>query len=89
MLRFDVRVLIALITHLAALMLSSGMDWSIRLWDRANHGQSTLLCTMEDSTDYIYDVKWCKLTTQRSIYCRFCSYEQLSLMVYLRNFQCL
>eukprot|EP00301_Raphidiophrys_heterophryoidea_P005564 c12324_g1_i1.p1 GENE.c12324_g1_i1~~c12324_g1_i1.p1 ORF type:complete len:646 (-),score=169.97 c12324_g1_i1:404-2341(-) len=42
-------------TDFSGLMLSCSMDWTIRLWDRR---QNVLLHVMEDSSDYVYDVKW-------------------------------
>jgi len=36
------------------LFLTSSTDWTCRLWN-----QQASLCTFENSTDCIYDVKWC------------------------------
>ena len=43
---------------MSELMLSSSMDWTIKLWYPKNQYRDTPIYTFESGQEYIYDVKW-------------------------------
>lgn len=46
------------LADMSELMLSSSMDWTMKLWYPKNQFKDTPIYTFESSQEYIYDVKW-------------------------------
>ena len=47
-----------MMAEMSELMLSSSMDWTIKLWYPKNQFKDSPIYTFESSQEYIYDVKW-------------------------------
>mmetsp|Transcript_2586 Transcript_2586/g.4337 ORF Transcript_2586/g.4337 Transcript_2586/m.4337 type:complete len:224 (+) Transcript_2586:1293-1964(+) len=47
-----------MITDMSELMLSSSMDWTVKLWYPKNEMTELPIATFEHSQEYVYDVQW-------------------------------
>jgi len=45
-------------SEMSDLMLSSSMDWTVKLWNPKNAYKHDPIHTFESSQEYIYDVQW-------------------------------
>ena len=43
---------------LSSLVLSSSMDWTVKLWSHDRNGPEKALHTFDHGTNYVYDVQW-------------------------------